>query len=467
MDISIKTVGHTRIYELENIVRETFKNVNIDFSDNSENKIISEMKGDTCYTLMIIDGKSYCGEYSVQKEKPYLNKPGLIINLSYADCYRKYAPFTLPWGVLVGIRPQKKVGVLRQMGYNEEEIKHILENDFLISPEKVSLMIETADCEARAVLNSPKNGVSLYIGIPFCPTRCSYCSFISRAVTDTRMIDSYIECIKREMEALSFLDNIETIYVGGGTPTTLNEKQLSSLLSFVNKNFKLHNLKEFTVEAGRPDTVNEEKLKIIYENNVDRISINPQTLNDKTLKLIGRKHTSYDFLKAYETARKFNFKTINTDLIAGLPEENEEDFRFTMDEIIKLKPENVTVHTLSIKRAADLDFKSDRKSVANEMQKYSRIILKDYIPYYLYRQKNTLDNLENVGYSLKGYECLYNIFMMGELKNVISFGGGGVTKLINNSEITRIRNPKDADLYIKEIENVIKSKQGVGKTENN
>jgi len=459
MDISIKLIGHTRIYEIENIVRETFKNVNLDFSDNFENKVISEYCDDTVYTTMIINGETFRGEFSFNPEKPYLNKLGLIINLSYADCYNKYSVFSLPWGILIGIRPQKKASMLKEMGYDDSQVKEILIYDFLIHEDKADLILAANAYEEKALGNLIKNGVSVYVGIPFCPTRCAYCSFISKTYKDSSIIDKYVECLKKEMEALKELENIETVYIGGGTPTTLNENQLEDLLSFMHQNFNFNSLKEFTVEAGRPDTVTEEKLKILYDNRVDRISINPQTLNDRTLKLIGRNHSAYEFFKAYEIAQKFNFKTVNTDLIAGLKNESLEDFKYTIDKIIALKPENITVHTLSIKRAAELTFEDDKKNIANEMQKYSLKALSDYKPYYLYRQKNTLDNLENVGYTKPGHECLYNMYMMNEIQSIISFGGGSVTKLVSENGVERIRNPKDADLYIKEIENVINCKK--------
>lgn len=331
----------------------------------------------------------------------------------------------------------------------------------MIHRDKISLMLKTADCEERLLKGISEKSFSVYIGIPFCPTRCAYCSFISGVCKNEEILSLYIDCLIKELRLLKCLNNLSlnSIYIGGGTPTALSPALLNRLLTEISEIVDISGINEYTVEAGRPDTVTREKLDIIKNAGAERISINPQTLNDKTLKLIGRNHTGKQFFEAYETAKAVGFSSVNTDLILGLPEETEKDFIYTLDNILSLKPENITLHTLSIKRAADLNSREYGKSSANEMHRIAESRLTEYSPYYLYRQKNTVDNLENTGYCLPGKECIYNMCMMGDMETVISFGGGAVTKFVEDSSVTRLRNPKDADLYIKEIDNIIKGKE--------
>ncbi len=459
MDIGIKLIGHERIYELENIVRATFKGVKIVFDIDCENMVISELKEREVITTIRLGNTEYVGISSFNPDKPYLNKLGLIINLSYVDAYKKYTPFNLAWGILIGIRPQKKVSQLKEFGYSEDQIKDILINDFLISEKRADLMIKADGFEEEIEKGKMKNGVSLYIGIPFCKTRCAYCSFISKPLLDDKELQVYLENLCKEIETAKNIKNIETVYIGGGTPTVLNENQLSKLLYTINNTLDLSKIREFSVEAGRPDSINKEKLKILKDMGVDRISINPQTLNDKTLREIKRNHTKEDFFAALNLAKETGFKTINCDLIAGLYKESIDDFKYSLDKIYSLNPENITVHTLSIKRSADYTENEATNNIARLMQDYTFEKLKDYIPYYIYRQKNTLDGLENTGYCKKGHECLYNVYMMREVQSIIAFGGGSVSKAILKDEIVRLRNPKDSVEYIRNINKIITKKE--------
>lgn len=457
MEINIKTIGHDRIYELENIVREVFKNVIIRFDKEVPDKVISELVGNKVHTTLLIGGKKYQGSFSLNNDKPYLNKMGIIITRSFLDCYGKYKEYELPWGVLVGIRPSKKVAELKNK-YNISDIKKVLTEDFYIREDKADLMIKANDYEEYVLKDTKKEGYSLYVGIPFCPTRCYYCTFISRECNNREIIELYLKNLIKEIRECNYIKKAETLYIGGGTPTTLTDKELYRLFKELDDKFNLKSLKEITVEAGRADTITFEKMKVLKEMGVKRVSINPQTLNDKTLVNIGRNHTVEDFYNAFSDARKAGIPIINTDLIAGLTGEDFYDFKNSIDNILKLDPENITVHTLCYKRGAIIE-KKEEKGLADRMLKYASEKLEDYFPYYLYKQKNSLDNLENVGYTKKGCECLYNMYMMGEIQNIISFGGGGVSKFVSGKKVERIRNPKDADLYIKTIDDVIRKKE--------
>ena len=379
----------------------------------------------------------------------------------FLKCIKKLENPDIPWGALIGIRPSKMIYNFKKAGFSEEETIEALKNDYMISEDKISLMLKTDECEEKLLSLIGRDTYSVYIGIPFCPTRCSYCSFISKTYKNEEILTQYTDALIKELSLLKSLNNLKltSIYIGGGTPTTLSPQLLYKLMNEIAKNTDLKALKEYTVEAGRPDTVTKEKLDIIKAMGASRISINPQTLNDKTLRLIGRAHSERDFYDAYEIAKNTGFDVINTDLILGLPEETEEDFIYTLDNLLPLAPENITLHTLAIKRAADLNDGEVIKTPANKMHIISEKRLNDYFPYYLYRQKNTVDNLENTGYSKVGCECIYNMSMMGDLETVISFGGGGVTKFIESDSVERLRNPKDADLYIKTINDVIKGKE--------
>lgn len=359
------------------------------------------------------------------------------------------------WGVITGIRPVKKVNVLLNQGKNKEQIFDIMENQFLCSKEKCDIAYETALTQKSILDNLEDNSFSLYISIPFCPTRCSYCSFVSQSIEGCmKLIPLYLENLHAEIrytgEIVKKLGlKLDTVYFGGGTPTTLMAEQLNELMNVINESFDLSGIREYTVEAGRPDTITEEKLRTIYKNGCTRISINPQTLNDSVLETIGRKHTVKQFFDSFEIARKVGFDCINTDIIAGLPTDTFESFKDTVDKLISMSPENITVHTLSIKRAARLNHNGDRSVLdnpADKMVEYAtkRLLDSGYKPYYLYRQKNMLENLENIGWSKPGYESLYNIYIMEEVQTILAMGAGASTKLVDlkNKRLERVFNYK-------------------------
>lgn len=376
---------------------------------------------------------------------------------------------TPPWGLLTGIRPVKKFTELIRQGLSESEIKKVLTEKYELSPEKFSLAYMTAVNQLPILDSINKKAVSLYISIPFCPTRCSYCSFVSHSMDSAiKLMPEYIAALCRELEIIAQIvkdtgTEIDTIYFGGGTPTSISAQDIEKIMKTVADNFDIDKVREYSFEAGRPDTITEEKLRVIKAYGADRISVNPQTLNDEVLRVIGRKHSGADALKAFELARKAGFDNINTDLIAGLPTEQAESFRYTLDRIAELSPESITVHTLTVKRSADL-FASGNMNILNpasEMVDYSieKLIPLGYLPYYMYRQKNTVDNLENVGYSKKGFESQYNIFIMDETQTILGAGCAASTKLVYpDGKICRIHNYKFPYEYIKRFDELMQKK---------
>lgn len=372
---------------------------------------------------------------------------------------------TIPWGTLVGIRPVKRVVNMLSSGLSKEEVEKILKTEYEVSDKKVDLSLSIAKTELSVMEKIPYNAVSLYVDIPFCPSRCSYCSFASMPVSEMQdFVEPYLNSLFEELDAIKKIIedlnlSIVSVYIGGGTPTSILSIELDNLLYKIERTFDLSNCKEFTIEAGRPDTITESKLEVMKKHNIDRISINPQTMNDKTLSLIGRKHSVQQIYDAYRLARDTGFKCINMDVIAGLPQENLDDFMYTIDKVVELDPENITVHTMSIKRAARLNQNKDfdtlpEGNIVDEMIDYAHFKLSEnnYNPYYLYRQKNILGDLENTGFCKEGTEGIYNICMMEEIRSVISAGVGAVTKLVKGDRIERIFNVKDVREYLNRAE---------------
>ncbi|MBR5516297.1 MAG: coproporphyrinogen dehydrogenase HemZ [Clostridia bacterium] len=369
----------------------------------------------------------------------------------------KFFKISPSWGILTGVRPAKIARDLLNKGLNVTEMKAILTKQYFVNPKKATLLGKIARNENKIIKNLSENTCSLYISIPFCPSRCSYCSFVSYSTKKLlSLIPDYLAKllyeVKQTLDLIKELDQkIVTIYIGGGTPSILTVNQMELLFSTINENADLSNLKEFTFEMGRPDTVTYEKVALAKEMGVTRISINPQTLNDAVLETIGRAHTVKQFFDAYDIAKKAGIKCINTDLIAGLPGESASSFQKSVDAILKLKPENVTYHTFCIKKAADIlkeegDVYSAFNPMVGKCVDYAQVKAKNegYVPYYMYRQKNTIGNYENVGYSLPGYEGLYNVYMMEEIHSVFACGAGAVTKLVSpkRDAIKRLFMPK-------------------------
>ena len=348
------------------------------------------------------------------------------------------------WGMLVGVRPSKVATELFSTGMSKTRVKKTLATDYFVIPKKAALATEVALNEAEFVSKADPKDCSVYISIPFCPTRCAYCSFVS--YTSKKLlatIPDYLVAlgaeVKKNFDLIKELGlRVKTIYIGGGTPTILDETQLEWLLSIVEENIDVTTVEEYTLEAGRPDTITEGKMRVAAAHGVNRISVNPQTLNDDVLRIIGRSHTSEDFLRAYDIARNSGIPIINTDVIAGLPGDNFASFSSSYDRIIALRPENVTVHTFSVKKASDAlknfsHIYSVRGGDVGKCVDYSQIKAQHegYQPYYMYRQKNTVGNYENVGFCLDGKKGLYNIYMMEEIHSIFAAGAGAVSKFVD------------------------------------
>lgn len=375
------------------------------------------------------------------------------------------------WGILTGIRPVKLAGEMTDK-YGREETLRKLEEEYLLHPGKSRLITQILDYQRRLLGKPERNSLSIYLGIPFCPTRCLYCSFTSNQVKKTE-IDRYLEALHKEIEYCGSRlerqgDKAESLYIGGGTPTTLDEEQLEELLKKISESFDIRALKEFTVEAGRPDTITPGKLEVMKKYGVDRISINPQSMKQHTLELIGRAHTTEQTLQAFEMARAAGFECINTDLIAGLPEESVDDFRNSIDTMINLGAENITVHTLAVKRASrlkevDAEFNYRREDIREEMLAYAHEALKraGYEPYYLYRQKHTSGNTENIGFCKNDLISAYNVRIMEEAQSILALGAGGISKVYypDENRLERVANVSNYEIYIDRIDEMIQRKE--------
>ena len=459
-------IGHNFLYETEQIILLFFSgNQNVHIKSTATTK-----DGFYIVETFIKDGNNnsqYCESAICETEKEKAN----AVKRSLYFAALKISKLDTPWGILTGIRPAKPIRAMLDEGKSSAEILKIYQNEYLVSFEKLKLAMSIAEKERTLISRNPKH-VSVYIGIPFCPTRCIYCSFISHdAIRMKKLIPVYTEKLCREIYETGKIVkelglNLRTLYFGGGTPTSLDENSLLLLTDAVAKSFDFKNLVEYTFEAGRPDTISEKKLEIIKNAGVNRISINPQTVHDKTLEITGRKHTFSDFLNAYNLARENGFKNINCDLIAALPGESYDDFVMSVDALTKLAPENITIHTLYIKRASFMKnsgIELPSQSEAAMMVDYglNMCTQKGYNPYYLYKQKTTLGNLENVGYAKDGYECVYNIDTMSDTCSVLALGAGGVSKVVLDDRIERVFNYKNADEYISGFDEILKRKQAI------
>lgn len=377
---------------------------------------------------------------------------------------------TPPWGMLTGVRPVKLPTRALLAGNTPQQAQKELEKVYHVSPERARLAVDCARASVAARQSLQEDEVSLYIGIPFCPTRCAYCSFVSADVSRTlKLVEPYVEGLLREVaetgRVLKGLGRkVRSFYMGGGTPTTLSADQMDRLLSQCEECLPLERCTEYTVEAGRPDTITREKLEVLKAHRVGRISINPQTLEEHVLEAIGRKHTPGDIRTAYDLARSVGFDCVNMDLIAGLPRDSFDGFARSLEGVLDMDPENVTVHTLALKKGSALMERGGQLPSGAEVAKMldlSKKILttRGHIPYYLYRQKYMSGSLENVGWTKPGRESLYNIVMMEELHTVISLGAGGVTKLIGGGKLLRLTNPKFPQDYLSGLDRVLEQKR--------
>lgn len=464
--------SHPFRYEMEALCRMFLHGRELKITEEAEippkeDYIYTALEGDEITVKAKIDGKY------AEAKRTAENEHARNMELAVFGVLTEILSIRPKWGVLTGIRPVKLAMQLHDRGLSEEEIRKKLKEERLVSDEKLDLLLTTMEHELEIRASSRPNSVSLYISIPFCPSRCSYCTFTSHSVEKAaKLIPQYVELLCGELKDIAVLIDeiglhLETVYMGGGTPTVLTAKQLDRVLSTVNESFDMTGVRELTVEAGRPDTITAEKLAVLKKNGVGRISINPQTMDDEVLAAIGRKHTAEDVKNAFALAKTFGFDSINMDLISGLPGDNMEKFRKTIAEVIAMNPDNITLHTLTVKHGANLApmAQSVFAATADAMNEYAygEFAKAGYFPYYLYRQKGTVDNLENVGFCKPGKEGIYNIFIMDETHTVLSAGAGGVTKLKApyDKKIERIFNFKYPYEYIERFELMNERKEQV------
>ncbi len=474
-------VNNTFKYELECVIKLFFPNekIAVNYGDLPvfDDCFYAKIKRGRCFSYLFtyvkIGDKSKRMAKKISLDCENLEaKQEIYLAKMLFTILSKMTSKTPKWGILTGVRPVKRVNDLIECGLGKEEIIQKLGKDFFVHKNKAELSYQTALTQQFALRNFSTPSFSLYISIPFCPTRCSYCTFISNTTHhNEKLISEYVENLKKEIFYTSKVMNkiglkLDTVYFGGGTPTSLSARLLTELMREVNNCFDVKNAREYTVEAGRPDTITAEKLEAIRKYGATRISINPQTFSDEVLKVIGRNHSSKEIFDAFFMARKLGFDNINMDIIAGLPTDTAENFSHTVDKIVDLSPENVTVHTLYVKRASEI-VKEREKLIVNDVGKmvnnaYIKFSKAGYNPYYLYKQKNTLDNLENTGYSKKGFESLYNIYIMEEIQTIIALGAGASTKLVRpDADIKRVFNYKFPLEYNKHFDIMLAKKDEI------
>ena len=464
------TVNNLQYYDDARVLTKAFYpslEVGVGIMEGREVKKNIEITVEGLDVSVIIDGKCY-KRRAVDDSRKYMHE---AVKLALYDALSATTGRVLPWGNLTGVRPTKIVMGMLEEGNGDDEIRQYMYEHHQISERKLELSMEVAKRELELLKEIHyKDGYSLYIGIPFCPTTCLYCSFTSYPIGMwEKRSDEYVDALLKEMDFVAKAykgKTLDTVYFGGGTPTTLTPKQLDRILTKLYEKFDMSQVKELTVEAGRPDSVTKEKFQILKKHNVTRISINPQTMNQKTLDLIGRRHTVEQVKEAFLLARECGFDNINMDLIVGLPGEDIEDVRNTMEEVKKLGPDNLTVHSLAIKRAAALNLWKDKFSdsihntdeIIELTAKYAREM--GLNPYYLYRQKNMAGNFENVGYAKNSMEGLYNILIMEEKQTIVALGAGASTKAVYpDGRIERCENVKDVTNYIARIDEMIERKR--------
>ena len=482
MQVILNSPGYS--YDVHSLVKAFYPGMNVSVTTDA-----NDHKSSGCMSVFVSSGDigkdmkvSGIVRITVPSEDSVITREGSYADATRADvknllkrliyeALSEKTGMSLPWGTMTGIRPTKVPMKMLCEGSSESGIADYMKSVYLCSDEKIRLATDIAKREMKVTKSLSRDGFCLYIGIPFCPTRCLYCSFTSYPITswNERTAD-YIAALKKELDFFSDYykgRKCDCVYIGGGTPTTLSASQLSDLISYVGDRFDVSDLKEFTVEAGRPDSITEEKMSALKEGKVTRISVNPQTMNDKTLKIIGRRHSPDDVYRAFSIARKAGFDNINTDLILGLPGEDDSDVKYTFDRIRELSPDSITVHSMAIKRAAGMHaFLEEHKDIRSVNTSKMMDTASDtaaslgLVPYYLYRQKNMAGNFENVGFARKNRLGIYNIAIMEEVSDIAAAGCGTISKRIfDSNRIERVDTVKDVSLYIDRIDDMIERKR--------
>ncbi len=466
--MKLTLIGHDDRYAVEQLQMSLF-----DLA--SEGEAISTLhRGKTwltAVTKITKDGKTVTASRRLKAAEETVRLRRQTLQQSYYLAAIQLLENKPAWGALAGVRPTKISTKHLLGGGTPESAARLLERTYFVTPERQKLAVDCSVSTANAAKLLSADDVSVYVGIPFCPTRCAYCSFVSRSIGKrTELLDPYLDALHQEIEVTGPLlaqsgKTVRSVYIGGGTPTTLTAPQMARLLDAIRENFDLSRCLEFTVEGGRPDTLDPEKLQTIRRHGADRMSINPQTMVDSVLKLSGRPHRAADVLEAYQWAVDAGFEDINMDLIAGLPGDDFKGFRHSLDTVAALGPANITVHTLALKKGADLFERKVTLPTGAEVTKmvaYANQTLRQlgYKPYYLYRQKYMSGSFENVGWSKNGRDCLYNIYMMEELHTILSLGGGGMNKVnLPGGRLERFHNPKFPEQYIEMIHSVLEDKK--------
>ena len=466
--MNLTLIGHEDRYAVEQLQMALFP-------ENPEGTAVSSLfRGKTWLTAtakITLNGKTVSAARRLKADEETVRLRRRILQQSYYLAAVQLLDRKPAWGALAGVRPTKITTKHLLEGGSPASAERLMRDVYYVTPERRQLAVDCSESTVKAVSLMDKDDLSVYVGIPFCPTRCSYCSFVSRTVgKKTELLDKYLAALEREIQITARLmkesgKHLLTLYIGGGTPSILSTPQMIHLLDTLRESFDFSRCIEFTVEGGRPDTLDLEKLRAIREHGADRMSINPQTMEDSVLRACGRPHTGADVIRAYRQAEEAGFTAINMDLIAGLPTDDFDGFRRSLDAVAALNPANITVHTLALKKGADLFEKREGLSTAEEVSRmvdYSNAALRNlsYKPYYLYRQKYMSGSFENVGWSRESLDCLYNIYMMEELHTIVSLGGGGMNKVnLPDGTLQRFHNPKFPEQYIEMIDSVCRQKE--------
>ena len=486
--VFVKLENHDFVHEVRALIKQFFPMVKIIFI---QEKALVENQGLLIENILKKDPKTgnLCSFTKVSKDEKIISDhityitdidikvsddkriTKLGIKKSLFKSLESVSDTKVPWGVLTGIRPTKVVHELMDLKISEQDVRDILTTEYLLHIEKANLILDIASRERRFIYPLDHKKFSLYISIPFCPTRCLYCSFPSNDISKCNSsVDQYTEKLIYEISEMAKVMNghiLDTVYIGGGTPTAIPIANLKEIIEAVYEHFGTE-MREFTVEAGRPDTIDKEVLQTLKALNIERISINPQSMNDKTLETIGRRHSVRDIVDTFLMAREVGFKSINMDLILGLPDEDQNDVKETINQIMILRPENLTVHTMSLKRTSDLSKDIEQYSLTGQKMLEEMIeITKDCAkemnlnPYYMYRQGQILGNFENVGYALEGHECIYNMLIMEEKQTIIALGAGATSKVYNSDtgKVTRVPNVKNLKDYLDRVDEMIEKKR--------
>ena len=466
--MELTLIGHDDLYSVEQLQLSLFS---VDARGRAVSRLHRGKTWLTAVTTVTRDGVTHRGVRRLRARGETVPLRRQILQQSYYLAALPFLGEQPAWGALSGVRPTKLSTRALLGGQSPKQVKKHLEKDYFVTPARQELALECSQATVRAMELLEETDLSLYVGIPFCPTRCAYCSFVSRTVGQkSELMEPYLEALCREISVTGALlrnsaRKVRTIYIGGGTPTTLTRDQMDRLLCTLRESFDLSRCVEFTVEGGRPDTLDQEKLEAIAARGVGRMSINPQTMTDSVLRACGRRHTGEDIRRVFAYARQAGYGSINMDLIAGLPTDGYEGFCRSLREVVALDPENITVHTLAIKKGADLyenrQGLPSQQEVAKMVDFANETLAKaGYHPYYLYRQKYMSGSFENVGWSKPGHDCLYNIYMMEEIHPILSLGAGGMNKVILPSgRLERFHNPKFPEQYIEMLPQVLRQKE--------